>query len=226
MAIDKEIKRKVSEDWLNAFSGLSAFAQNKLYKVVGPFIVGIELVKLPHSEDYRPYFVLYPLWKSSLKTCLDSPVILSEIINKKGLQFSIPYLKHNSYFIEAVECLKEQIPVSLNSDVTLRSLYDLIDSCFNDVLNKSNSAQQAKLFELKFYTSLYVGSQIQNVLNKIDQSSKSWNMSMFETRYGKFDLWFKGLQENVSNREAFLAQIECNRKDKKVAKLQSAGLTV
>lgn len=43
MAIDREIKKKVTEDWLNSFSQISAFAQNKLYKIVGSCIIGIEL---------------------------------------------------------------------------------------------------------------------------------------------------------------------------------------
>lgn len=32
----KEIKKKVNGEWLNVFSQLSIFNQNKLYKVVGP----------------------------------------------------------------------------------------------------------------------------------------------------------------------------------------------
>ncbi|GMQ30637.1 hypothetical protein [Algoriphagus confluentis] len=223
----KEIKKRVTEEWLSSVPQLSAFAQNKLYRVVGCSIIGVELVKLPKVEDYRPHFVLYPLWKGDLKNCLDSPTILLEISNKKGLQFSIPYLKHSAYFNEALECLKKQVSILYNENVPLKSLFDLVDSRFNDILVKSNSAQQAKLFELKFYSALYVGSQsqVQNVLNQIEQSSKSWNMNMFEMWYGKFDVWLQGLREKVSNREDFLKQIEANKQDKKISQLKSSELT-
>lgn len=223
----KEIKRRVTEEWLSSVPQLSAFAQNKLYRVVGCSIIGVELVKLPKVEDYRPHFVLYPLWKSDLKNCLDSPTILMEISNKKGVQFSIPYLKHSAYFNEAIECLKKQVPILFTENVPLKSLFDLVDSRFNDILVKSNSAQQAKLFELKFHTALYTGnqSQVQNVLNQIKQASRNWNMQMFEMWYGNFDTWLQVLQEKVNSREEFLKQVEANKQDKKISQLKSSELT-
>lgn len=227
MAIDKEIKRKITEDWLNSFSQLSAFAQNKLYKVVGSCIIGIELIKLPYSEEYRPHFVIYALWKSDMKKCLDAPVLMKQLYNRKGLQFNIPYEKHTAYFNDAIECFRKQIPVSLNGDVTLESLFDFVDSLFGAMLVKSNSAEQAKLFELKFYAALYVGnpSQIQNVLNQIQEASKNWNMQMFEMWYGKFDNWLQGLQVKVNSRDEFLKQIEANKQEKKIVRLGSSELT-
>ncbi|MBP1617675.1 MAG: hypothetical protein H6Q14_1502 [Bacteroidetes bacterium] len=226
MAIDKEIKKRVTEDWLNSFSQLSAYAQNKLYKVVGSCIIGIELIKLPHSEEYRPHFVIYALWKSDVKKCLNAPVLMKQLYNRKGLQFNIPYEKHTTYFNDAIECFRKQIQVSLNEHVTLKSLFEFVDSLFGDMLVKSNSAEQAKLFELKFYTALYTGnqSQVQNVLNQIKQASRNWNIQMFEMWYGKSDLWFKELQEKASNRDEFLKQIEANKQDKKIAKLGSSEL--
>ncbi len=228
MAIDKVLKKRVTEEWLKAFSQLSAFAQNKLYKIVGASIVGIELIKLPHSEEYRPHFVIYPLWKDDVKKCLDAPVLMKQLCNKKGLQFNIPYEKHTTFFNDAVDCFKKQISVSLNSDVTLKSLFEFVDSLFGDMLVKTNSAVQAKLFELKFYSALYTGSQsqVQNVINQIQHASQNWNMQMFELWYGKFDNWLQRLQEKASSREEFLGQIEINRQDKKIAHLKRSELTV
>lgn len=227
MAIGKELKKKVTEDWLNAFPQLSAFAQNKLYKIVGACIIGIELIKSPFSDEYSPYFVAYPLWKSDVKECLDAPFFMKRLKNNKGLQFDIPYEKHTIFFTDAVECFKKQIFVSLNGDVTLKSLFEFVDRPFGDMLVKSNPAEQAKLFELKFYTALYTGSQsqVQNVLNQMQQASKNWNIQMFEMWYGKFDTWLSGLQERVNHREEFLKQIAANKKDKKIEILTSSELT-
>lgn len=227
MAIDKEIKKKVAQDWLSSFSQLSAFAQNKLYKVIGCCITGIELIKLPYSEEYRPHFVIYPLWKTDVKKCLDAPSLMKQLYNRKGLQFNIPYEKHDFYLNEAIDCFKKQITVSLNGDVSLNSLLAFVDSLFGDMLIKTNSAQQAKLFELKIHSALYVGNQvqIQNVLNQIQHARKSWNMQMFESWYGKYDLWVQGLLEKVKSHAEFLNQIETNKQDKKIATLQSSELT-
>lgn len=226
MAIDKEIKKKVTNDWLIAFPELTEFAQNKLYKVVGSCIIGIELIKLPNSEEYRPHFVIYTLWKSDIKKCLDAPVLIKQLYNKKGLQFNIPYENHTAYFTDAVECLKNQFLISLNGDVTLKLFFELVDSQFGDLLVKTNSAVQAKLFELKFYSALYTGdqSQVQNVINQIQKSSKIWNMQMFEIWHGKFDLWLQGLQGMASKREDFLNLIRTNKLDKKILKLKSSEL--
>jgi hypothetical protein len=227
MAIDKEIKKKVNEEWLNAFPELSAFAQNKLYKIVGSCVIGIEIIKLPHSDEYRPHFVIYALWKDDSKKYLDAPVLMKQLYNKKGLQFNIAYEKHTAYFNDAIECFKKQITVSLNGGITLKSLFEFIDSLFGEMLVKTNSAEQAKLFELKFYSALYTGnqSQVQSVLNQIQQASKNWNMQMFEVWYGKFDTWLQGLQEKVNSRAEFLKQIEANKQDKKISQLKSSELT-
>ena len=220
----KDIKKRISEEWLNTIPELSIFTQNKFYRIVGCVIIGIELVKLPKTEDYRPHFVLYPLWKSNLKNCLDNPTILLEINNKKGLQFSIPYLKHSDCFNEVIECLKNQVPILFDENVPLKSLFALVDSRFNDILIRTNSAQQAKLFELKFNSALYTGnqSQVQSVLNQIQQASKSWNIQMFELWNGKFDLWLKGLQEKASNRADFIKQIEVIKQDTRISQLKSS----
>jgi len=145
--MDNKTKKIVTKEWLRAFPSLRPYAQNKLYKVIGAFICGIELIKLPHIDSYRPHFVIYPIYKKDNKSCLDYPVLMFEFYNSKKLQ-----------------------------------------------------------------------------LNQIKQSSKGWNMDMFETWYGKFDLWFSNLEATICNREEFLKQIETNKQDKKIAKLQSSEL--
>jgi len=223
-----EMKKSVKDKWISAFPELSAFTQNKFYKAAGCLVIGIEAVNIPNIEGYKVHFVVYPLWKADIKKCLDTPSIYICIENKKNFQFSIPYLKHSALISEAIECFKKQIPVSLNGDITLKSLFDFVDDCFSDIMIKSNSAQQAKLFELKFYSALYTGSQsqTQSILSQIQYAHKKWDMRMFEIWYGKFDLWFQNLQEAILHRDDFLAQIEVNKKDKKVSKLQCSELTI
>ena len=79
-----KIKKEIFKAWQNAFPQLTLYSQNNLYKKVGPIIIGIELIRLPRTEEYRPHFVMYPLWKKDILTCLSIPIILKEYKNKKG----------------------------------------------------------------------------------------------------------------------------------------------
>jgi hypothetical protein len=106
----KKIKDKINADWQEGLPLLSLYALNRLYRIVGPIIIGIDLIKLPRTEEYRPHFVCYPLWKHSIEECLKSPFILIEFKNKKGLQIDIPFEKHALYFNEALESVKTQMP--------------------------------------------------------------------------------------------------------------------
>ncbi len=222
----KEVKKEVKEDWLNAFPELSAFAQNKFYKLTSCIFMGIEAVNIPAIEGYKPHFVIYPLWKESVKQCLDFPLLYICIKDRKGFEFSIPYLKHTTLIDEAIECLKKQIPFSLNGDITLNCLLGLIDNYSNNIWVKSNTLLQVKLLELKFYATLYFGiqSQVQNILDQIRQVSTGWNMQIFENLFGKFDDWFLDLQKMIFHRDEFLKRIERNRQDKKIANLWTSRL--
>lgn len=227
MAIDKKVKKRIAEEWINAFPQLWRFELNTLYKIVGCCVIGIQLIKSPFSEDYSPHFVIYPLWKIDVVKCLDAPFFMIRLKNKKGLQYDIPYEKSSIYIDDAVECLKSQISVPFDGDVSLKLLFEFVDSLFDDMLVGRHPGKQARLFELKFSTALYTGNQVQaqNVLNQIQQTSKSWNMQVFEMWHGKFDNWFQNLQETISTREEFLKQIEANKQDKKISQLKSSELT-
>lgn len=224
----KDPKKTVTNEWLIAIPELIAFSQNKLYKIVGCSIIGVELIKLPKIEAYRPYFVLYPLWEDTSKKCLNSPAILLEIINKKEFQFSIPFVENSLYFAEVIECVKVQVPILFTEIVTLKSLFQLVDILFSDILVKSNSAQQAKLLELKFYLALYADNQlqIQSVIDEIQERSKNWNLQMFEMWYGNFDLWQEGLEQKAANRKGFIKRIEVNKLDRKISQLRSSEPTI
>jgi hypothetical protein len=227
--MDSKTKKIITEEWIKAFPDLSSYTQNKLYKIVGPCVLGLELINLPRSEDYRPHFVIYSLWKNSVKSCLEYPVLMQEFFNSKKLQIDLPYKDINCKYKEAQGIVLNSLNISLTDNITLEKLYTLIDDVSqNDITCKFNSGKVASLFELKFYSALYTAnqSQIQSVLNQIQNASKNWNMQMFEVWYGKFDLWIQGLQEKASNREDFIMQIEANKQDKKISQLKSSELTV
>jgi hypothetical protein len=226
MAIDKEIKKKVINDWQNAFPQLTLYAQNKLYKVVGSCVLGIELIKAPHTESYSPYFVIYPIWKKDLKASLDYPIFLRDFKNKKGLQYDIPYEKQNVFFDNVVDSVKNQTPLPFEGNISFKKIATAIeDSSQKPPLSAApNSYLQAVLQEAKFKTALFIGyEEAQKILEHINK--RSWDFNHFKACGVNVKEWLQSLQATITNRDEFLKQIEINKQDKKISKLKSSELT-
>jgi hypothetical protein len=220
----KEFKKRINDDWKNAFPQLSIFSPNKFYKVVGPIILGLELVKLPRTDEYRPHFVLYSLWGNKigddLKACLAGPILLKEYYNKKNFQFSIPYSKHDIYFDEALLCVQTQTPILLDETISLKKLLYLIDEhsktqplSFNPHTYLQGALQEAKL-GIALYKSI---TDAQHVMSQI--SKTRWDADHFKTCNVDLNEWLNGLQEKINHRDKFLKQISVNKHDKKIQNL-------
>lgn len=227
--MDNKTKKIITEKWLRAFPDLSAFAQNKLYKIIGPFICGIELINLPRSENYRPHFVIYPLYKKDIKSCLEYPALMFEFYNNKKLQLNLPYDDVNGKFIEAQNIVFNDLKISLKNNVKLNCFYEQITDTLmnsNTYSYMSHTRKYILLYELKFYVALYVGCEVElnSIVNQIQQLSKDWDMQVLEKLRGKFDLWVQSLHITISDRDDFLKQIETNKQDKKVSRLRSSEL--
>lgn len=226
MAIDKTIKKKVIEDWQNAFPQLTMYAQNKLYKVVGSCVLGIELIKSPHTESYSPYFVLYPIWKKDIKASLDYPIFLRDFKNKKGYQYDIPYEKHSVFFGDVVDSIKSQTPLPFEGNISLKKIVAAIeDSSQKPPLSAApNSYLQAVLQEAKLKTALFMSNEeAQKVFEQINK--RSWDLNHFKACGIDVNEWLQSLQTTISNRDEFLKQIEANKQDKKILQLKSSELT-
>ncbi len=231
MPIDNAIKKKVAKDWKNAFPQLTLYAQNKLYKVVGSCILGIELIKSPHTETYSPYFVIYSLWGNrmgnDIKACLAGPILLKDFKNKKGFQYDIPYEKHSMFFDDALDSVKKQTPLPFEGNISFKKIATAIDhSAKTPPLSASpNSYLQAVLQEENMKVALFISSEeAQRVFEQINR--RIWDMNHFKACGVDLNEWLQSLKTTISNREKFLKQIEINKQDKKIVKLQSSELTV
>ncbi|AYZ36525.1 hypothetical protein EGY07_13595 [Chryseobacterium indologenes] len=225
MAIDKEIKKKINRDWQDAFPQLSIYSQNKLYKIIGPLIIGLELIKSPFTDSYSPYFMMYSLWKSDIKTNLDYPIILKYFKNKKGFQFEIPYEQDSIYFDEVLESVHKQLPISFDEGISLDKVVSVLDeySKTPPLSAAPNSYLQAVVYEAKLKISLYLSSDHANtILQEIEQ--KDWDINHFKACGVVVSNWILDLYECIANREDFLRQIEINKQDKKISKLYSSEL--
>jgi hypothetical protein len=226
MAIDKLVKKSVIKDWQEAFPQLMLYSQDKLYKVIGPIIIGLELIKLPRTDEYRPHFVIYPLWKKDVRTSLDFPIILKEFYNNQGLQYSISYEKHRVFFNDILESVKKQVPISFNDEnISLKNLIDVIDehSKTRPLSAAPNSYLQALLQEAKFKAALYIGThEAEIILEQINK--RSWDENHFKAFGMDAGKWIQKLKEIISQRENFLDQIAANKEDKKLQKLKNSEL--
>ena len=226
MSIDKGIKKKVIKDWQNAFPDLTLYGQNKLYKIVGPIVIGLEFINSSNGDTYRPYFVMYPLWEADLKTSLGAPFVLKVYYNKKGLQYSIPYKQHDALFSDAAEYVKKQTPLYIDNNISLRSIFSVIDeySQIPPLSAAANSYLQAVLQEAKMKISLFISVTVsESVLGQI--SNRNWDKTHFKSCGVDLVEWLKSLQTTISSRDEFLNQIENNKQSKKICKLKTSRLT-
>lgn len=226
MGIDRTIKKRVIEDWQNAFPQLTMYTQNKFYKVVGCCVVGIELIKSPHTESYSPYFVIYPIWKKDIKTSLVYPIFLRDFKNKKGYQYDIPYEKHSLFLCDVLDIVKNQIPLPFDGNISLANIVSAIDDSSKKIPLSAapNSYLQALLQESKLKIALFIS--IEDALKVlVEINNRSWDIKSFKMWNIDFNNWLQSLQITISRRDEFLIQIEANKKDKKISQLRSSELT-
>jgi hypothetical protein len=230
MVIDKEVKKKVIGDWQNTFPKLTMYAQNKLYKIVGVCVIGIELIKSPYTESYSPYFTIYSLCGNrggnDIKACMDAPIVLRDFKNKKGLQYDIPYEKHGIFFDDVIESVKRQMLLSFEGNISFKKLSTTIDeySKTPPLSAAPNSYLQAVLQEAKLKIALSISrEEAQSVLQQINK--RNWDKNSFSMWKVDLNEWLQSLQTTISNRDEFLKQIEANKQDKKISQLKSSKLT-
>jgi hypothetical protein len=226
----KEIKKKISEEWQSAFPQLTLYSQNKFYKVVGAIIIGIELIKLPRTEEYRPHFVMYSLCGNrigiDLKSCLEGPILLKEYYSKKKLQYSIGFEKHNYFFSDVLESIKAQTILPFEGNISFNKIASVIDeySKTPPLSAAPNSYLQAALQEAKLKIALFISiEEAQIVLDQINK--RSWDLTHFKACGVNVNEWLQSLQTIIINRDKFIKQIEANKQDKKILQLKSSEFT-
>jgi len=223
MAISKELKKQVITDWGNAFPELTVYAQDKLYRVVGPVVIGLELVKLPRTDEYRPHFVVYPLWRKDIKESLSTPIVLMEYYDRRGFQFNIPYGLHSTSFNEALDSVRKQTLLPFKGIVSLKKIVSVLDDYSKKppLIASPNSYLQAALQEAKLKIALFISAtDAQTILEQI--GNRNWDTNHFNACGVDVDKWLRSLHTTISNRNDFLKQIEKNKQGKKMSNLESS----
>lgn len=222
MSINPETKKKVYNSWIENFPSLISYTKGKFYKVVGPVVIGLEMIKLPFSDEYRPHFVIYPLWRPSEKECMNVPLLMIQLYDKRGFQFDIPYEKHDKYAEEAFRRVEEQM-ISLKHDVEISQFLLPIDEHLKRPFGPADAASK---LELKLFLAVYIGNWTltESTLDEIHSTGILWDQANFEYFFGPFEAWYKSLESQVRNRGVFLQQIDLNLKTPKFSKLKRSEL--
>ncbi len=222
----KQLKKHVTESWRDAFPQLTTFTPTKFYKIVGPVIVGLELIRLPFAEEYRPYFIMYPLWREDAKACLEYPIVLQEFKNRKGLQFAIPYSRHDFYFAEMQERIKKQRPILFTENVSSKNLLLLMDEYLktSPTTSASGSYLQARFQEAMLKIALYQREEetAKSLLAQIQK--RNWDKAHFNLWNSNVSDWLQSLNEEIKRQNELIARVELNKQDKKMSKLKTHTL--
>lgn len=225
MNIDKSVKKAIDSDWLNEFPQWSLYNLNRYYKIIGPVLVGIELIRVRGGDEYRPYLVSYPLWKSDIEKCFDYPLTMKHFYNKKHLVISIKYEWHGKYFVDAVNDVKGQLPDLFEGNIQLNAVLNFFDEYARTppLSAALTSFLQAELKADKLAIALYIS---QEEARKVffDITQQDWDLQHFEACGVDINKWLHELQNRINNREAFLRQIITNTNHKKLVKLKRSEL--
>lgn len=221
MAAGSKLKNLVITQWLEAFPTLRPFTQAKLYKVVGPFLQGINIEALSGAR-YRPHFALYPLYEKTIEESLKYPPLYFEFFNEKNLQLGIPYDDTTQQHKKAISIVENALSKIFEDIVTFQDLAKVIDDRYtNDFRYKLQPDGQASLLELKLHGALYINDTelIDSIFHQIDQESKIWNLAHFGGLHDNIETWRKKLHGIVANRSIMMQHLEENGKDPRIQKL-------
>ncbi|HVU95339.1 MAG TPA: hypothetical protein VHE34_08950 [Puia sp.] len=220
MPIRTETKKIIATDWLKAFPELSGYAQNKFYRIAGCVLLGLELIKLPRSEEYRPHFVMYPLWEENPDKCFTAIILVQEFYTKRNQQFSIPYENHTLIFNEVLISVGEQKPILSYKEISIGHLLGVMESYARKapLSATTNSFHQAKFREAILKINLYEGRKETEALYR-EIVGINWDKIHFKAYGVDVDDWLQKVHECINRREDFLRQIEQNKLDKKFGRL-------
>ena len=177
-------------------------------------LVGLTFVKVPNL-DYKLFFSIYPLWRSTLKCCIDIPLFLLPLVDDNGLDI---YLSDSTNIID--RCCT-QFPLLSESNTAadfVRVLYEIIAT---DKSIQTNFVLQMKIYELIYGVALYLNNIdiVQDVYIQISNQISNWDTKIFNYWYGDKDTTLSKLLEYEANKRRIVKNVDHNAYDPKVIKL-------
>jgi hypothetical protein len=198
--------RQINKDWKDKFPKLKKIGSNQIFEIIGPLLVGIELVKSKFGKEYEPHIMICSLFGSDvsncrvgndLKSCLDSPEIYFGLSNSKGGQFKIDYRNHKELLDNAIiEMQRQHLP--LEKDISINDLFKFFDKKTSQC---KSSGELAQYLEFQYLVALFLDNESSknDIIREIERQKPLWNMEHFELWLGSYDKWFDNLKNKKPN---------------------------
>ena len=193
---------------------LKGFTSKSYVHKVECILVSLTVVKVL-NRDYKLFFSIYPLWRSTLKSCIDVPLLLQPLVDDNGLDI---YLSNSTNIID-----RGSTQFSLLNGCNLaadfvRGLYEIIAI---DKSIQTNFVLQMKIYELIYGIALYLNNIkiAKDVYIQISNQISGWDTKIFNCWYGDKDTTLTKLLEFESNKRRIVKNVDRNAYDPKVIKL-------
>lgn len=208
------MKYKELSKQLCAVFNLKGITSNTFVHKVECILVGLTFVKVP-NRDYKLFFTIYPLWRSTMKSCVDVPLLLQPLVDDNGLEI---YL---SDCINITLKCNTQFPLLSGSNTAVDFVRGLHEIIANDKSLRNNFVLKIKIYELIYGIALFLNNIeiAQDVYLQISNQISSWDTKIFNYWYGDKDTTLSKLAEFETNRRRIVKNVDLNGSDPKVIKL-------
>lgn len=208
------MKYKELSKQLCAVFNLKGITSNTFVHKVECILVGLTFVKVP-NRDYKLFFTIYPLWRSTMKSCIDVPLLILPLVDDNGFDI---YL---SDCINIIDKCNTQFPLLSGSNTAVDFVRGLHEIIANDKSIQNNFVLKMKIYELIYGTALYLNNTVmaKDVYLQISNQISSWDTKIFSYWYGDKGATLTKLIEFEANKHKIVKNVDLNASDPKIIKL-------
>lgn len=208
------MKYKELSKQLCAVFNLKGITSNTFVHKVGCILVGLTFVKVP-NRDYKLFFTIYPLWRSTMKSCIEVPLLLLPLVDDNGLD---TYL---SDCINIIDKCNTQFPLLSGSNTAVDFVRGLHEIIANDKSMQNNFVLKMKIYELIYGIDLYLNNidMAQDIYLQISNQISNWDTKIFSYWYGNKGTTLTKLLEFEANKHRIVKNVDFNASDPQIIKL-------
>lgn len=213
----KEDKKIVASNWDEAMKPLKRRRGLSWYNRVGPLVVCLYLNMNAYSRIYYPEYSVHNL-------CREFPCLTATLrINEGGIRPD----KHNEQYIEEADAIKEKAYIPIGGDLELDQIIAGYERYFEDIASINYPGCFGEFEDLVLVCGLTKRKEkieyALNVVHKLLSSNDKWYSTLCweNGQYveGRFDVWFRELEESAWNGDKLNAIFESELKKHKLEKI-------
>ncbi|MFN8395775.1 MAG: hypothetical protein U0176_14155 [Bacteroidia bacterium] len=217
-----------SMQWLSDFQELRLVSAMKLYRIVGPLIVGIEFDSRPASDNYQVFVTMYGLWQEDIRYCLRYPIIFEGLVDQRGLQIFLGDRDHSTRFEDARRSLRESFGHLVEGSLELGDALRYCDQYIagNQLSSSPNSYRVAHVLQEEISLCLAVSSigRAEEIYRKVKDTD--WDNNNFRAFKTSVSEWSDKIERQMGDPETIRANVQLNRNNPKLKHLLVSELAM